>query len=235
MKRFLVLLFFPFILVANSPLVVTQQNVLNVQNMIKLEEKIAQAYEKYLLEELTIPTMDNLIDDKYLGSNFSLVNIFSDENIGFKSASNMQIKYALKNANLEGYMKDLYNRDLYRLYTSAFEGSDYANSHTTIVLQSNKAKTIHNILASSHTIQADCTGLLSDTYCKRNENTIRWYDDSSNWIEYDMENFESGNVTLSSVIVLYNTRLNNLKTGVYIYVNNGFKYIKLPSSIALVE
>ena len=235
MRGFLISLIFSVVIFANDSLVVTQQNVLNIQNMIKQEEKIAQAYEKYLLDELKIPTMNDLTTDKYLGSNFSLVNKFSDETIGFKSALNLQIKYALKNDTQESYMKELYNRDLYRLYTSAFEGSAYVNSHTTIVLQSKKAKTIYNILKASNTIQKECVGALSNTYCKKNEATIRWYDDASNWIEYDMENFENSNITVSSTIVLHNTKLNNLPTGVYIFVNNGFKYIKLFSSIALVE
>lgn len=72
-----------------------KQNTLYVQNLIEIEEKIAKNFEKYLLIEFKIPTIDDLVNDEYLGSNFSLLNRMGD-NIGFKNSLNLEIKYAIR-------------------------------------------------------------------------------------------------------------------------------------------
>ena len=95
--------------------VIKQQNVLYIKNMIETEEKIAQAIEKYLLTEFKIPVFEYLSVDDYLGENFSLKNRMG-EDIGFKNALNLTLKYAIKYDVKEPdkYLFDLYNRDLYR-------------------------------------------------------------------------------------------------------------------------
>lgn len=110
-------LFFNFSFCEDN-LAAQKQNVLYIQNMIEIEEKIAKNFEKYLLTEFSIPTMEDLKDDDYLGSNFSVSNRMG-ENIDFKSSSDLQIKYAISNNYLkrsanseeENYLVQLYNRD----------------------------------------------------------------------------------------------------------------------------
>lgn len=227
-------LFFTFLFCEDN-LAAQKQNVLYIQNMIEIEEKIAKNFEKYLLTEFSIPTMEKLIDDDYLGSNFSVLNRMG-ENIDFKDSSNLQIKYAIsnnyikKNANLEeeNYLVQLYNRDLYREYTTAFyDSSNLENSFVEFKLKSQEAKTIFSILKNGNIIEKTCSDSLKNRYCNYDENSIRWYNSASNWIEYDKKDFEDGNVTVVGISVINDEKLNNLKVGAYIFVQNSSRYIKL--------
>lgn len=71
-----------------------KQNALYIQKMIEIEENIAKNFEKYILTEFKLPTMNDLISDEYLGTNFSVSNKMG-ENIDFKSSSDLQLKYAI--------------------------------------------------------------------------------------------------------------------------------------------
>lgn len=228
-KKILQILVFLTFLNAEDNLIVQRQNTLYVQNLIELEEKIAKMLEKYLLTEFKIPTLDELKTDSYLGSNFSLDNRMGS-NIAFEDINNLRIKYAITNNDYrikDQYLIDLYNRDLYRDYTTAYNDVDITKSFVQIVLQSNEAKTIFNLLKAGNIIAKTCTSALVNTYCNNNQRTIRWYNASSQWIEYDKINFNNGNVTVSSSSLLTNTKLNDLAIGSYIFVENLSKYIKL--------
>ena len=227
-------LFFTFSFCEDN-LAAQKQNVLYIQNMIEIEEKIAKNFEKYLLTEFSIPTMEKLIDDDYLGSNFSVSNRMG-ENIDFKSSSNLQIKYAISNNYLkrsanseeENYLVQLYNRDLYRDYTTAFyDSSNLENSFVEFKLKSQEAKTIFSILKNGNSIEKTCVASLKSTYCNNNDRTIRWYNSASKWIEYDKKDFENGNVTVFDLSVKNDEKLNNLKVGAYVFVQNSSRYIKL--------
>lgn len=227
-------LFFNFSFCEDN-LAAQKQNVLYIQNMIEIEEKIAKNFEKYLLTEFSIPTMEDLKDDDYLGSNFSVSNRMG-EDIDFKSSSDLQIKYAISNNYLkrsanseeENYLVQLYNRDLYRDYTTAFyDSSNLENSFVEFKLKSQEAKTIFSILKNGNIIEKTCSDSLKNRYCNYDEKTIRWYNSASNWIEYDKKDFEDGNVTVFDLSVKNDEKLNNLKVGAYIFVQNSSRYIKL--------
>ena len=227
-------LFFNFSFCEDN-LAAQKQNVLYIQNMIEIEEKIAKNFEKYLLTEFSIPTMEDLKDDDYLGSNFSVSNRMG-EDIDFKSSSDLQIKYAISNNYLkrsanseeENYLVQLYNRDLYRDYTTAFyDSSNLENSFVEFKLKSQEAKTIFSILKNGNSIEKTCVASLKSTYCNNNDRTIRWYNSASKWIEYDKKDFENGNVTVFDLSVKNDEKLNNLKVGAYVFVQNSSRYIKL--------
>lgn len=231
--KLLLILFISLNLFSQDNIVLKQQNVLQVQKIVESEEKIAFNFEKYLLENYKIPTMNDLIDNKYLGSNFSKENRFGDE-IDFKSASDLKLKYAISKYEID-FKNLLYKRDLYRDYTSVYEVTTVTNgkqminestSYVLIKLQSDEAKNIFEIL-KSNTIESTCSDTLVSTYCNVNDTTIRWYNSSSNWIEYSKRDFENGNVTLKSNALLNDSKLTNLPIGTYIFVHNGSKYIKL--------
>jgi len=232
-KIFLILIFMTFI---NAEDISTahKQDTLYVQNLIEVEENIAKMFEKYLLTEFSIPTLDNLRTDNYLGTNFSLDNRMGSS-IAFEDTNKLKIKYAVTKSEYrnkkinttENYIVKLYNRDLYRDYTTAYNDADITKSYIEIVLQSNEAKTIFNLLKAGNTIAKTCTSALVNTYCNNNQRTIRWYNASSQWIEYDKINFNNANVTLSSSGLLTNTKLNDLAVGSYIFVENLAKYVKL--------
>lgn len=221
---FIMISFFSF-LNADDSLALKQQNALYVQNMISIEEKIAEKFEEYILSEFKIPTLTDLITDDYLGSNFSLRNKMGLE-ISFENTSELKIKYAVTK-KVEPYVTQLYNRDLYRNRTSVYYDSDtISNSYIQINFQSKVAKNIFNIL-KTNIIEKNCVSTLENKYCNNNLKTIRWYNSSSRWIEYNKEEFENGNITVKDTTTLYDSKLDSLAIGSYIFVQNGAKYIKL--------
>lgn len=226
-----IFILFSLFLNAKDTLLVKQRNALYVQNLIQVEEEIAKQYEKYLLTEFKIPTLSDLINNKYLGSNFSINNILGG-NIAFKSTNALTIKFAVTR-DLEKYVFNLYKRDLYRDRTSVviIESSpsiiDTTNSYILFKLKSEEAKNIHTILLSGAVINKDCEGVVVSRYCNRNETSIRWYNNVSNWIEYDKKEFNSGNITIKNVSLLTDSKLNDLVVGSYIYEENGDRHLKL--------
>lgn len=220
---------------AKDTLYVQQQNVLYVQNLIEIEEKIASNFEKYLLNEFKIPEMSDLKDDGYLGKNFNTTNKFSLEDIDFISNENLKIRYAITKENLPLYINGLYKRDLYRDMTTAYEDSDSSKSYVSFELKSKVAENILDILEGGFTIESECSNSLKETYCVTNLNTIRWYNASSNWIEYNNEKFEGGNVTISTSGLLTSSKLDDLSIGVFVFVNNGDKYLKTFSDVIKVN
>ena len=222
---------------ANESLIAQKQNTLYVHNLIEIEEKIAQNFEKYLLDKLQIPTINNLINENYLGINFSVQNKMGS-NIDFRDTNNLQIKYAIaKNEfiNSEDYLILLYNRDLYRDYTTvnfvttSDKKIDLTKSFVEFKLKSPEAMTIFNILKNGETILENCSSSLINKYCINDKKSIRWYNSSSNWIEYNIKEFNNGNITVSSenVIASEIEKLRLLKIGSYIFIKDKTKNIKM--------
>lgn len=215
-----------------------KQNALYVQNLIEIEENIAKNFEKYILTEFKIPTLDNLINDSYLGSNFSTSNIMGST-IAFEDTTNLKIKYAVtkdayrekaNSSSSENYIVQLYNRDLYRSLTTAYNDSTLSDSYIKITLQSDEAKTIFELLTKDFTIEKECTSSLSEKYCNNanNTKTFRWYNSSSDWIEYDKDKFNKGNITTSMTLseILLESKISDLAVGSYIFISSD-RYVKL--------
>ena len=245
MIKFILFIFsFYIISFANENQMLKQQNVLLLQKIIESEEKIAKNFERYILENYKIPTMNDLLDEKYLGPSFSLSNKFGFD-LSFKSTSNLQLYYAITNdKDPNDYKNLLYKRDLSREYTSVYleeisaDEINYNNSFTEILLKSDEAKTLHSILKAGYTIEESCpstSGTLVDKYCSLNDSAIRWYNSSSFWIEYSKKDFDRGNVTVSTSSLLSDSRITSLPIGTYIYINNGAQYVKLKDSILKVD
>ncbi len=213
-----------------------KQNTLYVQNMIDIEEKIAKNFEKYLLTEFKIPTINNLISDEYLGANFSLQNRMGDA-ISFKDSSKLQIKYAISKSEFilaQDYIVLLYNRDLYRDYTTVSyelkdDKIDLEKSYVEFKLKSQEANTIFNLLKNGNAIEKTCSATLASKYCNNDQKTIRWYNASSQWIEYSKKDFNDGNITISNenLITLEETKLKALKVGSYVFIKDKTKNVKL--------
>lgn len=223
---------------AQDSLTAQKQNTLYVQNLIETEENIAKMFEKYILTEFAIPTLDKLSTNSYLGSNFSTTNKMGT-NIAFENTSTLRIKYAItkdeyrveKISGNQNFLVLFYNRELHRDYTSAFDDStDLAKSYIQISLKSKEAQILFSILNTGNTIAKECANNLTNTYCNKNKKTIRWYTDSSQWIEYDKIDFNNANVTISSSGLLSNSKLNDLAVGSYIFVENSTRYVKLTNN-----
>lgn len=219
---------------ANEDLTAQKQNTLYVQNLIQIEEKIAKNFEKYILTEFDLPAMSNLIDDKYLGSNFSVENRMGVD-IDFSNTETLRLKYLISKdeyKNVDDYIVQLYNRDLYRNYTIVYlvEGSnkkvDSTNSYVEMKLQSDEAKTIFELLKNGSSILKTCSSPEAGKYCNNSAKTIRWYKDTTKYIEYNKKDFDKGNVILSGDTLLTDTKLEALPVGTYIFIA-GVKYVKL--------
>jgi len=233
-----VLFIISFILFLNGDdiLNVQKQNTLYVQNLIEKEEQIAKAFEKYILTEFKIPTLKDLKTDYYLGADFSFENKMGDT-IAFLDTKNLKIKYALSkeeyrksraDEDIKNYLVLLYNRDLYRDYTSVYDDADITKSYVSMLLKSEEAKTFFEILNESDAvIEKECNATLVNKYCNNNAKTFRWYNASSHWIEYNKINPNNSNITVSSPSLLSDIKLNNLAVGTYIFVENSTKYVKL--------
>lgn len=226
---------------SNESLNAQKQNTLYIHNLIEIEEKIASNFEKYLLTEFKIPTINDLITDEYLGSNFSLLNKMGD-NIDFLDALNLKIKYAIRKnefINAQDYTILLYNRDLYRNYTTvsseiADSKIDLSKSYVEFRLKSAEANTIYNILKAGNIIEKTCTATLVSKYCNNDKNSIRWYNASSNWIEYNKKDFNQGNITISSESIISSEilKLRDLKVGSYIFIKDKTKNVKLADDVS---
>jgi hypothetical protein len=246
-KKFLIIISLLVSLSAVDTLTAQKQNALYIQTLIETEENIAKMFEKYILTEFTIPTLDKLSTDNYLGSNFSTTNKMGSD-IAFKSTNNLTIKYAITkdeyrkktdtNSTTQNYMVQLYNRDLYRDVTTVYDDSNISNSYVQMKLQSNEAKTIFDLLKNGSTIQKECTSTLVNTYCnnKNNIKTIRWYNSNSKWIEYDKENFNKGNITTSMSLseLISESKISDLAVGSYIFISSE-RYIKLPNDGTIIQ
>ena len=234
-KRIITILLFIISLNANEDLTAQKQNTLYVQNLIEREETIAKNFEKYILTEFALPSITNLINDSYLGSNFSVENRMGVD-IDFSNSKALKLKYLISKDeynNTQDYVVQLYNRDLYRNYTTVYSVEDTVNnkvkltdSYVEIKLQSDEAKTIFDLLKNDKTIQKDCSSPVAGTYCSNNKKAIRWYATGTQWIEYSKKDFNKGNVILSTNSLLTNTRLQDLAVGAYIFID-GVKYVKL--------
>lgn len=208
----------------NEDLLIQKQNVLYVQNLIEKEEAIAKNFEKYLLTEFAIPSINNLLTNDYLGANFSTSNMMGNS-IDFLDASNLKIKYSITRAELN-YISQIYTRELYRDYTYTTD-----NSYVGFTLKSSEAKNILNILKSGKKINKSCKTIDKNNYCINDSNTrnIRYYFSDLNWIEYSIKDFENGNVVVSDKSVIEpkpKTEVQNLKIGTHILIKNNGRYIK---------
>ena len=231
---FLLFIIISNILIADS-LVLQKQNTLYTQNLISIEEQIAKAFEKYLLEEFKIPTMDDLqkndTKNLYLGSNFHLENIFGTKLELIEKE--LKLKYAITK-NSQEYVTLLYERDLYRDYTTVYK--DKTESFVEISLKSKEAQNIFKILKSGKKIAKNCENPVLSEYCSLNKNIIKYYDKNKDWIEYSKKEFQNGDVNVSSINIFDDVDLkDNLKTGIYIFVKNTAKHIKFYDEIIKVK
>lgn len=230
-KLVFIFLFFSIFLFGDEAQIVKQKNVLSVQNLIKREELIAEAFEKYLLTEFKIPALNLLNSANYLGTNFDFTNNMGDY-IDYFDSSNLKLKFAIKKP-YQNYVYDLYVRDLYRSYTSAVvnktdEEINTVTSYIALKIQSEEAQNIYNLLIAANTILSTCSVPKALTYCSKNKEYIRWYNDDLDWIEYSKKEMNNGNVTVSNISIFTTdvNKLNELPVGTLIHVENKGKYIK---------
>lgn len=241
MRKYLVIFSIFVLNIFANPSIIQKQNVLYVQNLIDKEEAIAEAFEKYILNEFKIPTIENLIDDRYLGKNFSLDNMMG-EKLKTDYIVDKKLEYAVTNSSYinasNSYVKDLYNRDLYRDRTYVVlkeevveeSGNKYID-YINIELKSEEAKNIYAILKSlkiDESFKKDCKNV-SSGFCS-SDVFLRYYFSASQYIEFTKKEYLNGNVSLSSISLLKELvddgKFKDLRVGAYIFVEDLTIYIK---------
>ncbi|MDX4036361.1 hypothetical protein [Aliarcobacter skirrowii] len=213
------------------------RTVLALSNVIEREEQIAYNFEKYILNEFKIPTMNDLLKDNqnpedsyYLGSNFSLKNMFGKD-LAFFSGSNDKLAIAIDSKKYsDEFIKLYYKRDLYRDRTSVYE-KDEKLQYVKIVLKSKEAQNLFKILNNGDTILKvdDYSKCEANKYCinpKDNQKTIRKYTLSDSHIIYNIKDMEKGAIFISK-------RINNppLKEDDPIYIEMGFEDLNIGTII----
>lgn len=237
--KILLILFLSFFSLFAQNNVIKYKNALAINELIKAEEKIALNYEKYLLTELKKPSsLNDLIDDKYLGSNFSVKNPFGSSSINFISINDMKLKFLVTKVSKDSYIYKLYTRDLNRDRTNATTtvGEDDLTKESKFYikfeLKSKVAQNILKILNDGYTIlnNSDCkNSAISkvNKYCDYSEQVFRWYNSSSKWVEYDKEKLNHTNVTIQDASLINESILDDQVVGTFIYVQNGNKFLQL--------
>ncbi|OCL85460.1 hypothetical protein AAX26_01886 [Aliarcobacter thereius] len=247
------LVFIIFILNLNL-FAIDNKTILALSNIIEREEEIAKNYEKYILNEYKLPTMEDLIkediensDSYYLGSNFSRKNIFGKSLSFYDTNARLNSSFD-ENKFSNEYLKLYYKRDLYRDRTSVYEENGKLK-YVQIVLKTKEAQNIFKILSSGNEIvkvekYADCK---TNKYCinpSDNIKTIRKYTASDAYLIYNIKDLEKGNIYISKKInnpplkqndpIYIEMEFNKLNIGTIIF-SDSKKYIKLDNGIYGVE
>jgi len=99
-------------------------------------------------------------------------------------------------------------------------------------LKSPEANTIYKLLKNGNVIEKICSATLVSKYCNNDKRTIKWYNASSNWIEYDKKDFNNGNIIISSESIISSdeAKLRDLKVGSYIFIKDKTKNVKVADS-----
>lgn len=228
-----VLLLFLFVLNnINANDMLKQKNVLTVKNIIQREESIAIEFEKYLLKELKIPAIGDLISDEYLGSSFKLSSNLGND-IQYNNINNLELKISINNpTNENSYIKQLYIRELYRNNTIV----DWTNGVVHMILKSDEAKNIFEILKAGAVIESTCSDTLVSKYCQPVDSklSLRWYNSSSQWIEYNKKTFTNGPVAIfDEAMIGTETKLDDLPIGTKIYIQDVGIKLKVDSTTYL--
>ena len=229
MKKILITLFLMIgFLYANDLL--KQKNVLSVKNVIEKEEQIAYEVERYILNELKIPSLNDLLTNDYLGENFNLSSSVGND-ISFKSSSDLQLNLSINEPSLENsYIKLLYVRELYRKNTVV----SWDDGYISISLKSDEAKTLFNILKNGSSISKDCLTVVANNFCESSKLTLKWYNnDKSSWIEYNKSSFKNGDVAVSDSSLVDNKdpKLVELPIGTKIYIKDSGIKLKIDTDV----
>ena len=100
--------------------------------------------------------------------------------------------------------------------------------YVSMLLKSEEAKTFFwDIKWKWCCNRKECNATLVNKYCNNNAKTFRWYNASSQWIEYNKINPNNSNITVSSPSLLSDIKLNNLAVGTYILFENSTNMLNL--------
>jgi hypothetical protein len=208
-----------------------------LKEVIKKEEMVVKAYERYILNTKSIPnSINDLLTNDYLGADF--FDEYDTTNYSLIDFYDGKLTYALKEPlrNVES-IKKLYESDTFRNRTFHRESrvfflieDDFAKHLNYLILEQNKSPIIN------------CDEVLSKRYCIRDINHIYIYtsdtvkDDSTLLMYYHQDRFRSGPMMITKDISLHsNKAFTHVRKGTIMYDSDGTKYIKTLTSVQVLK
>lgn len=222
-----------------------RQELLKLVNLtIREEESIARSYEEYILENYRLPTSGNinsLLPSLGTSLSLSLIGEATDLIDTLKlNISSKTIDYRLKDlVKKDTYVKQLYESDSFRKNTF------YYNGKIHIILKSDFAKNIYNLIKAQGKNLYFCDDPSSGKYCIKRDlsgikkDHINIYETSLKnklLIYYFPEMYEKGPIIIINDISYYdNDEFKQLPIGVILYDFDGEKYLKTKDAIRKVN
>ncbi len=224
MKKTILIFLLTVFINAQEYSIIKKRNILAIQKLIKAEELVAKNLEKYIAKNYGLPSnISDLVPAKLLKS--TPVNI----NIDFKNKAKLQLKYSLLNSDSKEYKNTIYDSDYYRTRTRV-KDTNTSNPYVQILIKDEKAITF---LDTNSTDSPSPCPTSANKICNIDENTFRWYKDSTHWIEYSKLNYKSKAVSISDDSMKNNPKVkDDLSFGTRIFVRNPRKiYMKTPNGV----
>lgn len=219
-----------------------QEVLQELKNVIQQEESIAKAYEVYLLENYKRPaSFTDLSSVLGISLNSMILENNSDyfKNIvldGAKKSINYRLTSLIEK---DTFLKNMYESDTFRKKTFIY------NNKIQIILESNLAKNIYNLINTQNKNLISCDNPLSGKYCIKkdltgvNKDHIYIYETSLKnrlLMYYYPKNYEKGPIVIIDDISFHdNIEFKELPLGVVLYDFQGEKYLKTKSTIRKVK
>lgn len=223
MKKILLitLVIVQIVLAQDRILMLKNNSIKDITKLILKEEQIAKSFEKYLLDNLSFPSIDDLVDNKYLGEDFSILNSLG-ESLNFKQNNSIFLKYHLDTD--QTYMTKTYENEVKRFYTKL-----NSNDAVKIILKTNEAINILEILVNNNNMISKTCDSTTRGFCYISElnNSIRWYNSLGKWIEYDKKNYKKGVIKVEDKTLFTEAKISELPIGAEIFDSSNNRYIKM--------
>lgn len=224
-----------------------QKILQDIKKVVQNEESIANAYERYILENYAIPTNINLLyTTSYLGTSASFLSSISDFSSNFNSFSLSQnkISYALKDVlKNDSDIKTLYESTTFRKRTY------FRNNEIHFILEDVFAKHLYDLMKLSNiTTINNCPTVVFTTPVNCKENNHIYIDltkkldaglivPNTYLISYHVDKFKTGPIIITDDTSKHITEdeFDSIPKGALLYDINGVKYLKTLDGIEVLK
>lgn len=207
-----------------------QSAIKEIKKVIIKEEQIVNAYEEYILENYSVPTIANLLTNSFLGTSFlSNLDLTNFNTITIDTSILSRLSYSLKSTlSDDPFLKNLYDGNTFRKNTF------YADNKINMIVQDDFAKHLLYLISKQPTGITDCT-ILSTKYC-RSGDEIYIYDSTLRTnllMYYNKDRFKTGPIIITddTTLQVNNQEFDFIPKGALLYDEEGNKYVKTIDSI----
>ena len=220
-----------------------QKILQDIKSVILKEESIANAYEKYILDNYEIPDkIDSLYTSNYLGQSVDFLSDITDFSSNFNpfSISENKISYSLKLNDIQ--LKSLYESNTFRKKTYIRDNKLY------FILEDGFAKHLYDLIKLNNGQIIICPNSIVTVpiNCRDNNHIyigLTKKSDGTNFIPdkylmvYHIDKFKTGPIIITNDILKYSTDniFNSIPKGALLYDINGVKHLKTVSGIEVLK